>query len=470
MLLKKKREVERVIVKESYIISMGNTVISSILFQPPSPSNVLDIPSSNRAGDTGETTLANKRYANLQIDYLWIYSKTNHNNNSEEGEDEYNLIPAIHIQHKSSHNNNNPILAQTQKYTLLYSHGNAEDIGLISSFLIDLSRLLQVNVICYDYSGYGISTESSTYVSQFYNVYGREINAWKLWCMSGGLEKHRWEQTPGGCRYSRDVFVAPIIHPNEASSGGGGGMDELMFSTSYVNDEQVVQQEESGGGACDFSNACGDCSSPTPTHHHHQATPYERTTSSSSTRHSSFNNMDMSGTSRHSSTSQHRHNSHHQRYNSNLLNSHTWSVPTPSEENCYANISSVYSYLTSVEGIPSKHIILYGKSVGSGPTCWLAQQLCQGRFGCNNDLEEQEKCSVTDEVCFATESREPIQEETRPHTTSGVKKHNLSASEEVVGGVVLHSPFLSVIRVVFDVGFTTVGDLFPNIDRVGDLT
>ena len=258
---------------------MGNTVISSILFQPPSPPNVLEIPSTNGAGNTGETTLANKRYANLSIDYLWIYSKKNNNNSSEEGEDEYNLIPAIHIQHKSTpSNNNNPILAQTQKYTLLYSHGNAEDIGLISSFLIDLARLLQVNVICYDYSGYGISTEESTYVSQFYNVYGREINAWKLWCKSfGGLDKHRWEQTPGGCRYSRDVFVAPIIHPNEATAGSGGGMDELMFSTSYGNEERVVQQEEESGGACDFSNACGDWSSPTPTpHHQHQATPYER--------------------------------------------------------------------------------------------------------------------------------------------------------------------------------------------------
>ena len=443
---------------------MGNTVISSILFQPPSPPNILDIPTST-TGDTGETTLANKRYANLSIDYLWIYSKKNNNNSSEEGEDEYNLIPAIHIHHKSTSSNNNPILAQTQKYTLLYSHGNAEDIGLISSFLIDLSRLLQVNVICYDYSGYGISIEKSTYVTQFYNVYGREINAWKLWCVSGGLDMHRWEQVPGGCRYSKDVFVAPIIHPNESTAGGGGGMDELMFSTSYVNEERVVQQES--GGTCDFSNACGDWSSDvTPSPHHHQATPYERSISSSSTRRSSFNNIDMSGTSRHSSTSQHRH-SHH---NSNLLNSHTWTVPTPSEENCYANISSVYSYLTSVEGIPSKHIILYGKSVGSGPTCWLAQQLCQGIFGCN-DYEEQEKCSVTDEVCFATESREPIQEETRTRTTSGVQKRNLStSSEEVIGGVVLHSPFLSVIRVVFDVGFTTVGDLFPNIDRVGDLT
>ena len=42
--------------------------------------------------------------------------------------------------------------------------------------------------------------------------------------------------------------------------------------------------------------------------------------------------------------------------------------------------------------------------------------------------------------------------------------------DDAPGGVILHSPFLSVIRVVLDMGFTTVGDLFPNIDRVKDFT
>ncbi|PAA53928.1 hypothetical protein BOX15_Mlig003271g2 [Macrostomum lignano] len=44
------------------------------------------------------------------------------------------------------------------KYTLLFSHGNAVDLGQISSFLIGLARRINMNVFSYDYSGYGAST------------------------------------------------------------------------------------------------------------------------------------------------------------------------------------------------------------------------------------------------------------------------------------------------------------------------
>ena len=42
--------------------------------------------------------------------------------------------------------------------TLLYSHGNAEDLGMIQTRLRKLSRALDVNIMAYDYSGYGQST------------------------------------------------------------------------------------------------------------------------------------------------------------------------------------------------------------------------------------------------------------------------------------------------------------------------
>jgi hypothetical protein len=77
----------------------------------------------------------------------------------------YNLIPAVHI----THNGNNA------KYTLLYSHGNAEDLGLISSFLSDLARLLQVDILCYDYSGYGVGIDID-YVTEFFVGYDNEIH------------------------------------------------------------------------------------------------------------------------------------------------------------------------------------------------------------------------------------------------------------------------------------------------------
>lgn len=42
--------------------------------------------------------------------------------------------------------------------TILFSHGNAVDLGLLLPFLRDLGRALKVNVMGYDYTGYGCST------------------------------------------------------------------------------------------------------------------------------------------------------------------------------------------------------------------------------------------------------------------------------------------------------------------------
>jgi pimeloyl-ACP methyl ester carboxylesterase len=41
--------------------------------------------------------------------------------------------------------------------TLIYSHGNATDIGGMSFLHCYLARALQLNVVMYDYSGYGES-------------------------------------------------------------------------------------------------------------------------------------------------------------------------------------------------------------------------------------------------------------------------------------------------------------------------
>ena len=53
------------------------------------------------------------------------------------------------------------------RYTLLFSHGNAVDLGQMSSFYVGLSARLGVNIFSYDYSGYGASggkpTEKNIY-------------------------------------------------------------------------------------------------------------------------------------------------------------------------------------------------------------------------------------------------------------------------------------------------------------------
>ncbi|KAG7015773.1 Protein ABHD17B [Cucurbita argyrosperma subsp. argyrosperma] len=53
------------------------------------------------------------------------------------------------------------------RLTLLYSHGNAADLGQLYDLFLQLKRNLRVNLMGYDYSGYGASTgkpsESNTY-------------------------------------------------------------------------------------------------------------------------------------------------------------------------------------------------------------------------------------------------------------------------------------------------------------------
>ncbi|CAH8825514.1 unnamed protein product [Trichobilharzia szidati] len=43
-------------------------------------------------------------------------------------------------------------------YTVLFSHGNAVDIGQMAGFLQSLAYRFGVNILCYDYSGYGASS------------------------------------------------------------------------------------------------------------------------------------------------------------------------------------------------------------------------------------------------------------------------------------------------------------------------
>lgn len=93
---------------------------------------------------------------------------------------------------------------------------------------------------------------------------------------------------------------------------------------------------------------------------------------------------------------------------------------SPSEEHCYSDIDAAYRFLRHKLRIPNSNIVLYGRSLGSGPSCYLA-------------------------AGTASESRE-------------------GSEDGPVGGLILHAPFLSVYRIVLETGCTIYGDKFPNID------
>ncbi|KAL6629031.1 hypothetical protein ACP70R_028796 [Stipagrostis hirtigluma subsp. patula] len=84
----------------------------------------------------------------------------------------------------------------------------------------------------------------------------------------------------------------------------------------------------------------------------------------------------------------------------------------PSEQNTYADIEAVYRCLVETYGASEENIILYGQSVGSGPTLDLASRLPRLR------------------------------------------------------AVVLHSPILSGLRVMYPVKHTYWFDIYKNIDKI----
>ncbi|MQL99806.1 hypothetical protein Taro_032534 [Colocasia esculenta] len=84
----------------------------------------------------------------------------------------------------------------------------------------------------------------------------------------------------------------------------------------------------------------------------------------------------------------------------------------PSEQNTFADIEAAYRCLVETYGIPEDEIILYGQSVGSGPTLDLATRLPRLR------------------------------------------------------AVILHSPILSGLRVMYPVKHTYWFDIYKNIDKI----
>ncbi len=91
----------------------------------------------------------------------------------------------------------------------------------------------------------------------------------------------------------------------------------------------------------------------------------------------------------------------------------------PTEQLCYRNIEAAYGYLVNVMKIPPHNIVLYGRSLGSGPSCHLARKT-------------------------ALEGKS-------------------------VAGLILHSPFLSIYRIVVDVKSSMVGDMFRSYTTAKDI-
>lgn len=61
-------------------------------------------------------------------------------------------------------------VCRNPKFTILFSHGNAADLGLMSSFYLGLGNKINCNVFGYDYSGYGLSSGKPSEKSLYTNI------------------------------------------------------------------------------------------------------------------------------------------------------------------------------------------------------------------------------------------------------------------------------------------------------------
>mmetsp|Transcript_70289 Transcript_70289/g.197062 ORF Transcript_70289/g.197062 Transcript_70289/m.197062 type:complete len:259 (+) Transcript_70289:157-933(+) len=120
------------------------------------------------------------------------------------------------------------------KYTLLFSHGNAEDLGHVIGRTTKLSRALNVNVFVYDYTGYGLSTgvahEEATYADvQAAFQYLRSVMGipWEHivlygWSLGSGPSVHLASRTPvaGLVLHSAFTSIGRLVLPTTASLPG----------------------------------------------------------------------------------------------------------------------------------------------------------------------------------------------------------------------------------------------------------
>ena len=299
-------------------------------------------------------------------------------------------------------------------------------------------------MLCYDYAGYGKSTDVVA-VSCFLREYGMELEGWKR----SKLMKVRDREVRGE---EETIFVAPMVYPqtfdgigdefdfvDESVEDGEDGNSSCLGSCDGGDQGQVCRKCEEEEDEGFFANACGLGN--------YEPEAHGQTLEGRLYHRSNIHRMEEARP-----LPKYHPNGSNEQFLSpktkrrNLLARHSWTSPSPSEQQCYDNIQSAFEYLTRVKGVPPKNILMYGKSVGSGPTCWLAQKLCG-------------EGSHSVDVVSPVEGREEYNDS---DGRRGVSR--------TPGGVILHSPFLSVIRVVLDMGFTGIGDLFPNVDRVNDFT
>ena len=80
--------------------------------------------------------------------------------------------------------------------TILYSHANAEDLGNIYPWCKFLSKMLGVNIMAYDYTGYGLATDQGEFVFALLFCFWIGLRVWD------GEGRLQWKFLWNSCVFS----------------------------------------------------------------------------------------------------------------------------------------------------------------------------------------------------------------------------------------------------------------------------
>lgn len=126
----------------SILKSFNSFLANSFSFQAPNPSTYkITLEENNEV----KFFIKQKPIETILSNYPWItsncYNVVKKNNNT--------IVLLELINKKSEKSDYNK--------SILFSHGNAADLGKCFPLLIDFCQMYQCNIYCYDYSGYGCS-------------------------------------------------------------------------------------------------------------------------------------------------------------------------------------------------------------------------------------------------------------------------------------------------------------------------
>eukprot|EP00579_Thalassiosira_antarctica_P012095 CAMPEP_0201910346 /NCGR_PEP_ID=MMETSP0903-20130614/1750_1 /ASSEMBLY_ACC=CAM_ASM_000552 /TAXON_ID=420261 /ORGANISM="Thalassiosira antarctica, Strain CCMP982" /LENGTH=658 /DNA_ID=CAMNT_0048444961 /DNA_START=27 /DNA_END=2003 /DNA_ORIENTATION=- len=270
--------------------------------------------------------------------------------------------------------NGDEAASRSPRYTLLYCHGHDVDLGLIYDLLVHLSQLLGVDILSFEYAGYGLSK------------LGRQGHHQELG------RSHRQEGRDDEDHSNGQEVMLAAQDDNHSNSSPSNGRNET--SATAVNDDDNT-----------------------------------------------------------------------------AIN-----MNPPTEEQCYMDILTCYKFLIHKKNVPPQNIILYGKSLGSGPVCWLTHKLCQ-EADMENDgqgtLTEIDTAWIDGATAGAAATGKKKKSDVklrRPTPVPNAFQKSKAMPSAPLAGVILHSAFLSILRLKIHVGFTlSSGDAFDNVAVLQDI-